>query len=235
MTTKNKKACPPMRRGSALLFATILLFVIIGVAISLSSLTVYEQRISQKNKSSVGAFFNAESGVEWAMNEIGNFSGTASNSIDNLFGAAATGADGTGADSGKMNPFPGVELYLLDENGNIIPKAQFSVVDSADLVKAVRSVGVNSKGEATQRAIEAAVAAGGGGCYVSYKTSCTGDACCLTGFTNKGDLGSWGICQCTNCGVVAATTSYFTPPGASWCAAAGWVYFGIENADLCCQ
>ena len=150
---KTKKACPPKpwcRRGSALLLTTILMFIILSMIVSLTYVTVMEQKMSQKTKSSVGAFYGAESGVEWALNKIATGTGT---TISTKFGTQATNA----ATDGKMScPFTGCEVYLLGADGKVIPKTKFSVADSADLVKAVRSVG--AQGADTQRAIEAAVA-----------------------------------------------------------------------------
>jgi len=160
---KTKKACPPKpwcRRGSALLLTTILMFIILSMIVSLTYVTVMEQKMSQKTKSSVGAFYGAESGMEWALNKIATGTGT---TISTKFGTQATNA----ATDGKMScPFTGCEVYLLGADGKVIPKTKFSVADSADLVKAVRSVG--AQGADTQRAIEAAVA----GTDEKYDISC---------------------------------------------------------------
>jgi hypothetical protein len=119
--------------------------------------------------------------VEWALNQIATGSG---DTINSKFGTQATNA----TNEGKMTcPFSSdCNIYLLDSSGNVIPKYQFGNPNSADLVKAVRSVG--SQNQETQRAIEAAVAGTGGGCYVSFTGSC------LSGFTDAGDAGTWGVC-----------------------------------------
>ncbi|PIW93089.1 MAG: hypothetical protein COZ87_03170, partial [Candidatus Moranbacteria bacterium CG_4_8_14_3_um_filter_43_15] len=77
---KQKKT--KIKSGSALLLTTILLFVILSMVVSLTYVTVMEQKMSSKTKSSVGAFFNADSGVEWALNKIANSSGA---NISNVF------------------------------------------------------------------------------------------------------------------------------------------------------
>src|SRR4030042_212349 len=166
------------RRGSALLLATILLFVILSMAISLTYVTVMEQKMAQKTKSSTGAFFNAESGVEWALNKIASGSGN----ISDVFSGFAGGS--------YSCPSSDCEIYFLDEDGKVI--ASNALLSD---VKAVRSVGTQNN--ETQRAIEAAVAAGGGGFYVSYGNppapAPSPNEKCLVGFTNKGSIGSWGL------------------------------------------
>jgi hypothetical protein len=190
-----------IKSGSGLIFAVVLLFVILGMVITLSSVTVLETKMNQKTKSSVGAFYNSESGVEWALNKIATSTGP---DISNVFGASFS--------AGKVT-CPGgfgCELYLLNDQGNVIA-ADMAI----DQVKAVRSVG--TQGGETQRAIEAAVASGGGGCYLSYGTrgipagtamDSTGK--CLAGFTNKGNIGSWGYCFAAGGNFYAGG---FRPPG----------------------
>ena len=154
---KKQKACPPERRGSGLIFAVILLFVILGMVVTLSSVTVLETKMNQKNKSSVGSFYNSESGVEWALNKIASSSGT----IASTFSSFAS----------NKTPCPagfGCDIYFLDSNGKVITS---SATDLSD-IKAVRSVG--SQGGDTQRAIEAAVATAGLSCATKQSTT---DAC----------------------------------------------------------
>jgi hypothetical protein len=186
--------------GSGLVFAVVLLFVILAMVVTLSSVTVLETKMSQKTKSSVGAFYNSESGVEWALNKIAVSTGP---NISNVFGASFS--DGKVACPAGF----GCELYLLDEQGHVI--ASDTTIDQ---VKAVRSVG--TQGGETQRAIEAAVAGSGSGCYVSYAAppgpaDPTGK--CLQGFTNKGSVGQWGYCA--NPTSSATSLAYFLPPGGS--------------------
>ena|GEM_PF-3330295 len=191
------------KAGSGLIFAVVLLFVILGMVITLSSLTVLETKMNQKTKSSVGAFYNSESGVEWALNQIATKDGTAQIST---LGSC---------------PFTGCSVLFLDKDGKVLATSA-----TIDQVKAVRSVGTQN-GE-TQRAIEAAVATTGGGCYVSYKSDAT-DASCATGFKNKGAVvGTWGYCAFDPSHSFGVA---FRPPGGQ---CPGSIY---ENytAYVCCQ
>jgi len=127
--------------GSGLIFAVMLLFVILAIVVTLSSITVLETKMGQKTKSSVGAFFSAESGVEWALNQISSGSGK----IADVFPKFSENKTSCPAGFSCV-------VYFLDSDGKVIadPNADISQV------RAVRSVGTES-GE-TQRAIEAAVA-----------------------------------------------------------------------------
>ena len=145
---KSSKKNSKKSKGSALLLATILLFVVLGMVVSLSYITVMEQKMSGKTKSSVGAFFNADSGIEWALNKIVSSSGK----ISNVFGTSTPGNGIDCPDFGSGSP---CKIYLLDTNGKVITDSNTDLSE----VKAVRSVG--SQGGETQRAIEAAVASGG--------------------------------------------------------------------------
>jgi len=142
--------------GSGLIFAVILMFVILAMVVTLSSITVLETKMNQKSKSSVGAFYNADSGVEWALNKIASGSGA----INTVFsGIDATTGKKSCPDFGSGSP---CDIYFLDSAGKVINSSNAnSVFTTSDisLVKAVRSVGTQSTGEVTQRAIEAAVAA----------------------------------------------------------------------------
>jgi len=135
------------KSGSGLVFAVVLLFVILGMVITLSSLTLLETKMSQKTKSSVGSFYSAESGVEWALNQIASKTETAS--IATAF--SSTGFDGKAAKcpSGFANS---CSVYFLGGDGNVLDPAANTIAE----IKAVRSVG--TQGDETQRAIEAAVA-----------------------------------------------------------------------------
>ena len=76
----------------------------------------------------------------------------------------------------------------------------------------------------------AAWAAGGGGCYVSYKNDST-DAACITGFKNKGSAGGYGYCH--DCGSYY-TYSFLRPPNGV--CSHGWCYDGdIGQAYVCCM
>jgi len=141
---KSSKKNPKKSKGSALLLATILLFVVLGMVVTLSYVTVMEQKMSGKTKSSVGAFFNADSGIEWALNKIVSGSG----SISDVFGTSVPGNGIDCPDFGSGSP---CKVYLLDADGKVIT-ADASLED----IKAVRSVG--TQGNEAARAIEAAVA-----------------------------------------------------------------------------
>jgi len=159
------------RKGSALLLSAILLFVVLSMVVSLTYVTVMEQKMSQKTKSSVGSFFNAESGVEWALNKIANTSGK----IAAVFGAQwKTGGYAACPDSfGGENT---CKVYFLDDQGKVITDGTGTDISA---VKAVRSVG--SQGQETQRAIEAAVAASGDyqlQCMFMAFSASAGVTCC---------------------------------------------------------
>jgi len=128
------------KKGAILLLTTILLFVILGMVVSLSYVTVMEQKMSGKTKSSVASFYNSESGVEWALNKIASSDSTMQ--IANLPGIT------TNTDGSVKCPFAGCNVFFLDKDGKVL-------ATSATLseVKAVRSVG--DQGGDTQRAIEA--------------------------------------------------------------------------------
>jgi hypothetical protein len=236
---KTKRACPlaslkphrsgPARRGSALLLATILLFVVLSMVVSLTYVTVMEQKMSGKMKSSVGSFFNADSGVEWALNKIAN--------VD---GGLAIGSGGAFNDSDISNgvacPFGGCDLYFLDENGKVITDGATKKISD---IKAVRSVGAQTAGEPTQRAIEAAVASGKEGCYVDYNLAeglSAGASCTVSGFTVKGSAGSWGFCEKGDgIGDNKNTRAFFCPPGNGLCSrASGWSQNTLGEAYVCC-
>jgi len=167
---KSSKKNSKKSKGSALLLATILLFVVLGMVVSLSYITVMEQKMSGKTKSSVGAFFNADSGIEWALNKIVSSSGK----ISNVFGTSTPGNGIDCPDFGSGSP---CKIYLLDTNGKVITDSNTDLSE----VKAVRSVG--TQGGETTRAIEAAVAAGCGW------TSANG-AVYLTNSTDKVGIGT---------------------------------------------
>jgi hypothetical protein len=132
------------------------MFVILSMVVSLTYVTVMEQKMSQKTKSSVGAFYGAESGIEWALNQIATTNNPDTTSIQTKFSLAANGS--------KACPFGDCSVYFLDEDSKVILSTSGLYVSD---IKAVRSVG--SGGE-TQRSIEAAVADTG---TDRYQISCT--------------------------------------------------------------
>jgi len=153
-------------KGAILILTTILLFVILGMVVSLSYITVMEQKMSGKTKSSVGAFYNSESGVEWALNKIAGKSDTDRiSSLGTVDGSAVECPAAFGDDACKV--------YFLDQDGKVLdPSSTYTIAD----IKAVRSVG--SQGSETQRAIEAAVAATGIGKYQISCANSNGIICC---------------------------------------------------------
>lgn len=219
------------KRGAILLLTTILLFVLLGMVVSLSYVTVMEQKMSGKTKSSVGSFYSAESGVEWTLNKIANPTGT---TIADTFGSARFNSDY----SVKCPDTFGTDvckIFLLDQDGKVITNSNADL----SLVKAVRSVG--NQGGDTQRAIEAAVAAASGASFTYYcnlssdvlptpPNICTNaggtQGYCPSGFKQIADLGSWGGCS-------GGAPAIFRPPGGG--CPSGWnVYTGGE-AYVCSQ
>ncbi|MFA5871435.1 MAG: pilus assembly PilX N-terminal domain-containing protein [Parcubacteria group bacterium] len=211
---KNKKF--KKNKASALLLATILLFAILTIIISLSSVTVMEMKMSQKGKSSVASFYDAESGVEWALNKIANTNGDIKNSLSPNADGSINCPSGIGVNC---------KVYFLKEDGTVMTQAEINATTDAPTfadIQAVRSVG--REGNETQRAIEAAVAATATGgasftyyCNFSDKTSPgTTNICnnaglpqgyCPSGFKQIYDLGSWGLCYRSD------AVSTFRPPG----------------------
>ncbi|HUD08738.1 MAG TPA: hypothetical protein VMQ48_01450, partial [Candidatus Saccharimonadales bacterium] len=171
-----------------------------------ASVTMLETKMNQKTKSSVGAFYNSESGVEWALNKISISSGTISSTLS---------ANPDGSVSCPISP--DCKVYFLKSDGTVITQANFSTLTFDD-IKAVRSVG--NQGGDTQRAIEAAVAAGGSNCFTYYCNNSRNNACtdsggaqryCPSGFQQKYDMGTWGYCVCD--GGTALSSWTFSPPG----------------------
>lgn len=212
------------KNGSGLVFAVILLFVILAMVVTLASVTVLETKMAQKTKSSVGAFYDAESGVEWAINKIASSSGA----IASVWGTNWNGQYvSCPANLGGANT---CKIYLLDETGKVIIDGNLDI----STVKAIRSVGVNEVGGTadTTRAIEAAVAAGGGTCYVSYWQNSSGEYC-LGGFTDSGKLG-----DISRCGFYYGDADSISILGdESVCRGAlqGNVYRKYGEAHLCCK
>ncbi|MFA6285465.1 MAG: hypothetical protein WC643_02965 [Parcubacteria group bacterium] len=215
------------QQGSGLIFAVVLLFVILGMVVTLSSVTMLETKMNQKTKSSVGAFYNSESGVEWALNQIVNGAGN----IDVVFSGinGATGKKDCPDFGSGTSP---CSIYFLDSEGKVINSANaqgIRVTDDISNIKAVRSVG--TQGVETQRAIEAAVAATGGGCYVDYSLAtglAVGTSCGAVGrFTIRKSAGMFGGCYFSTDGYI------FRPPGSGCGGAPNGPTFG--EAYVCCQ
>jgi hypothetical protein len=212
--------------------------VVLGLVVSLSYVTVMEQKMSQKTKSSVGAFYSSESGIEWALNKIANQANPDTTTIDSAF---------TGLINGQSaNCPPGIggpdvcSVYFLGSDGKVLATSE-----TIDKIKAVRSVGTNQSGEPTQRAIEAAVASSDISftyyCYDSsdYATPVCSEAVgpqkhCPSGYNEKVDLGDWGYCTNDALGV---TASYFLSPtpGGGVCGREGGKRVIVGNAYVCSQ
>jgi hypothetical protein len=137
-----------VKHGSALLLATILLFAVVTMVVGLTYITVTEQKMSQKTKSSVGSFFSSASGIEWALNTIATTDNPDTKSISSRF---TMSGDKAVCPSGNS-----CEIYFLDNSGKVITAPGSAKISD---IKAIRSVG--TRGDETQRAIEVAVAAGG--------------------------------------------------------------------------
>ena len=205
-TLKTKTQTSARKKGSGLIFAVVLLFVILGMVITLASVTMLETKMNQKTKSSVGAFYDSESGVEWALNKLAMSSGAISTAFTFQSDHSVNCPAAFGANTCKV--------FLLDQNGKVITDSTTDL----SLVKAVRSVG--TQGGETQRAIEAAVAAGGSNCFTYYCNNSRNNACtdsggaqryCPSGFQQKYDMGTWGYCVCDGGTPLSSWT--FSPPG----------------------
>lgn len=232
---ENQKACLPARQGSGLIFAVVLMFVILGMVVTLSSITILETKMSQKTKSSVGAFYNSESGVEWALNKIANSTVT---TITGTFGVASV-YNGVACPEAVGGPSV-CTIYLLKGDGTTIANTD---ADDISLVKAVRSVGSQNTGEVTQRAIEAAVAAGSNICFTYYCGGTNAGNNCLDSgniqqgycpieWTQKRDLGHWGYCDFNS----PEYADFSTPPGGGCPSpSTSWTKIDIGSAYLCCQ
>ena len=94
---------------------------------------------------------------------------------------------------------------------------------------------VTGKVLTAQNAYGAVAWAPGGGCYVSYTISCTGDACCAAGFKNEASAGKWGYAAVYYGG---SYSSMFRPPG-SGCTTGGGLQLlnctDVGDAYLCCK
>jgi len=144
----------PKSRASALLLATILLFAILTVIISLSSVTVMEMKMGQKGKTSVASFYDAESGVEWALNTVATGNGDIKSKFTPNSDGSITCPAGVGG--------AGCKVYFLKADGTAMTQAEINASSGAPTFADVRSVrSVGREGNDTQRAIEAAVATSG--------------------------------------------------------------------------
>jgi hypothetical protein len=216
MKTKQKPTL-----GSALILTTILLFVILGMVVSLTYVTVMEQKMSGKTKSSVGSFYNAESGVEWILNKIASSSGEIGDNLTLNSDSSISCPPSFGDNECKV--------YLLDQNGDVIQDSSVQLSE----VKAVRSVG--SQGQETQRAIEAAVGGtGGGSCYTCYNGSDISDCCDPSFKSAVVKIGTWYNCS------YHQPAAYFSGVTISYPGAPCWSHAALTSSEggvayACCK
>lgn len=126
----------------------------------------------------------------------------------------------------------GYSMSIFDGNVGIgtvdptspAPNGQVANIDVNDIY--LRSIG---------QWVSTAMAAGGGGCYVSYKAGCSGNDCCVDGFTNKGSAGKWGFCCNVPGGINCNSETsgpLFRPPSAG--CYPGYYSSDIGEAYICC-
>ncbi len=168
--------------ASALIVSLLVLGAIIVTALSVSLASIKERSISSNASKSSQAFQNADSGVEAVMYEItkGNHS-----KVSEILPA------GTSCTNEKIvgNNY---KVELLDTTGNVIDcnsnsKSPFDVAT-------IKSVGTDGTGR-TQRAISAAVAAGG---EITGKTLIIGGSV----VSNSDCESTWGTASCKHSGGV---------------------------------
>jgi len=182
---------PKRKKGSAMIVTTILLFIVLGLVVTLSAVTIMEMNMSSKQKSSVGAFFSADSGVEYALNKIAHSSGN----VSTAFGVGSNIGSGISCPA-ALGGSDNCTIYLIGSDGNVMTSGTSSVSD----VKAVRVVG--KEGGETQRAIEAAVAGSNSEYSVSCSMTATTAWCVRVNKDNGGSSckkttdfnGSWSNC-----------------------------------------
>jgi len=197
--------------GSVLVFTLIILFIGVVAALGITSTTVISQKMSGTTGKSVQSFQVADSGAEIFLKTIKDAEdGTLGNIGFSCNEGIITGNIGTGKD---------YSIIAYDSDEREIDNCNTSISDIAK----IKSIGTHAN---TSRAIELAVAAGGSGCYVSYKESCTGDSCCIAGFTNEGSVEEWGHC-CLD------TSCFFLPAGGS--CPGSWNQSLTYEAHLCCK
>ena len=169
--------------ASALIVSLLVLGAIVVTALSVSLVSIKERSISSNASKSSQAFQNADSGVEAVMYEI---------TKRNHSKVSEIRPTGTSCTNKKIvgNNY---KVELLDTTGNVIDCSSNS--KSPSDVATIKSVGSDSAGR-TQRAISAAVAAGGGGI--------TGEALIIGGsvVSNNYCNNTWGTASCGHSGGV---------------------------------
>lgn len=134
------------KKGSALVFSLIVMFIILGAALGVTSISVIEQKNSSATGKSTQAFQVADSAVELVLKKaVSDPQGT---NLNNLGGTCASGVVSGVSVSGGL-----ATLTFSDINGALVDDCLTTLSE----VTEVKSVATYSS---TTRAIGAAVAAG---------------------------------------------------------------------------
>jgi len=166
--------------GSALIFTLIILFIGVVAAVGVASTTVISRKMSTTTGKSVASFQVADSGAEIVLQRMKDVLDSDSGATINDLGITCS----SGTVSGSINSGKEYRVTFLDENGT-----QLSAGCNASLsdVQKIRSVGTYAQ---ISRAVEAAVAAGGGelDCQTASGVvpSSGGSVSCPSGYTLTG-------------------------------------------------
>jgi hypothetical protein len=201
MPTKNKKA-------SVLAFSLIILGIIIMISLSISLVSIRERKASMSSGKSTSAFLAADTGVEKVLNMLAKTDAEIVGNIDwSTWGLSCSGGEVKSSDGG-------FKVELKNKNGEPINCVGTTKVSE---ISSIKSIGT---GNGQQRAIEAAVAAGGsgitGGCTVSYEGKIGGKwgNGCASGSVSSGG-GSNYCTRAADSGYDCGATGYFTVYGYS--------------------
>lgn len=178
-------------KASVLVVTLIILGIITVTALSISLNSIRERKASIGSGRSGAAYQAAETGVENVLNKL-------LKNQDEAVGDLGLNCSRVGIHAVLTGSSYTVELKKENEEEST------NCSTKASEIATIKSVGNDSNNQ-EKRAIEAAVAALGGGCYVQYATDifindvCSGDVknCnCIAGFTNQGaSVGNWGECS----------------------------------------
>jgi len=160
----NQKTKP----ASALIFTLIILFIGVVSAIGIASATLISRKMSTTSGKSVASFQIADSGAEIILQKMKDTLDSDSNAKITDMGITCS----NGTVSGNISSGKEYEITFLDENGNQLPAGCSAQISD---VQKIRSIGTYAQ---ISRAIEAAVAAGGGegttgGCHYANNDSAT--------------------------------------------------------------
>lgn len=212
------------KKASALVVTMMILGIMLVTALSVSLVSLKERKTAMSGSKSGQAFQNAQSGVELVMQAVvkGGL-----DTVNQIAGAISNDAicDGDDGLIKNVNIPYAVELRNADD--------EKIACDSDTDISTVASLKSIGSGGDSQRAIQAAVAAGGGGCYVDYSLAAgksAGDNCKVTGFTIKGSAGKWGSCV-----MPSGLGSHFRPPSGDCLPGWGYAANEIGEAYVCCQ